>query len=58
MLLADEAGSLSLDSLNEYARARGCGASVIMVFPPNVGALSFNRALGYEERDVWLYEWR
>jgi ribosomal protein S18 acetylase RimI-like enzyme len=44
-----------LESLDEYFRARGCGASVIEVFAPNVGARSFYERLGYEEREVWLY---
>jgi GNAT superfamily N-acetyltransferase len=44
------------ESLDEHFRARGCGASVIRVFAPNVGARSFYARLGYEERDVWLYK--
>jgi predicted O-methyltransferase YrrM len=30
---------------------------VIEVFAPNLGARRFYAALGYEERDLWLYRW-
>ena len=46
-----------VESLDEHFRACGCGASVIEVFAPNVGARSFYKRLRYEERDVWLYKW-
>jgi ribosomal protein S18 acetylase RimI-like enzyme len=50
-------GSALLAKLDEHFRARGCQASVIEVFVPNVGARDFYKRLGYEERDIWLYKW-
>jgi GNAT superfamily N-acetyltransferase len=47
-------GSALLARLDEHFRARGCQASVIEVFAPNVGARDFYGRLGYEERDIWL----
>jgi GNAT superfamily N-acetyltransferase len=49
-------GSALLASLDEHFRARGCQASMIEVFAPNVGARDFYGRLGYEERAIWLYQ--
>jgi GNAT superfamily N-acetyltransferase len=50
-------GRALLEQLNEHFRSHGCGASVIEVFAPNLGARRFYAAFGYEERDLWLYRW-
>jgi GNAT superfamily N-acetyltransferase len=50
-------GRALLERLNEQFEAHGCGASVIEVFAPNLRARRFYAALGYEERDLWLYKW-
>jgi GNAT superfamily N-acetyltransferase/predicted O-methyltransferase YrrM len=50
-------GRALLEELNAHFRSHGCGASVIEVFAPNHEVRQFYAALGYEERDLWLYRW-
>ena len=45
-------GRVLLARLEEHFRGRGCQASVIEVFAPNVGARVFYGRVGYEERNI------
>ena len=49
-------GKALLARLDQHFRERGCGATVIEVFAPNVEARHFYSHLGYEERDISLYK--
>jgi GNAT superfamily N-acetyltransferase/predicted O-methyltransferase YrrM len=50
-------GRALLERLDEHFLSRGCGATVIEVFAPNVEARRFYSTLGYEERELRLYKW-
>jgi GNAT superfamily N-acetyltransferase len=48
-------GRALLERLDEHFREVGCGAVRINVFGPNAGTRAFYRAMGYEERDLWVF---
>ncbi|MGZ4150177.1 MAG: N-acetyltransferase family protein [Actinomycetota bacterium] len=49
------AGRALLGALDERFRDSGCGAVTIEVFAPNRDARAFYAALGFEERDVYVF---
>lgn len=49
------AGTL-LQRMDEHFRQLRCGGVRISVFAPNAAARAFYSAIGYDERDIWVFK--